>query len=61
MVDIRFADFKSVGTGYHTTPDVAMAPYSVSVVLKAVSEVKVLWIDDHSLELRYKNKHSLRA
>lgn len=39
----------------------ASLPYGVSFFLKAVGEVKVPWIDDHSLELRYRNEHSLRA
>ena len=41
MVDIRFADFKSAGTGHPKMPDVVMASYGISVVLKAVGEVKV--------------------
>lgn len=60
-VNIRFADFKSAGTGYRQTPDVALVSRSLPVTLKAVGELKVPWVDDHKLLYRYQDENELRS
>ena len=61
VAKIRFADFKPADTGYHMTPDMASVSCGVSIVLKAVGELKVPWIDDRSLENRYLDEPDLRS
>lgn len=61
MAKIRFADFKSADTDYHKTPDMALVSCGVPIVLKAVGELKVPWIDDRSLENRYPDEPNLRS
>ncbi|KAJ5200276.1 hypothetical protein N7491_008923 [Penicillium cf. griseofulvum] len=48
-VNIRFADFKSVGLQYNKTPDVAIVSRDSPICLLAVGELKVPWVEAHAI------------
>ncbi|KAI2791878.1 hypothetical protein POX_c04758 [Penicillium oxalicum] len=57
-IDIHFADFKCIGSPYTSIPDVILK--STHNELKAVGEIKVPWIKEHSLILRSDDEEELR-
>jgi hypothetical protein len=59
-INIRFGDHKSAGTAYSKTPDIAMISPGDPMVLKAVGEIKVPWVFDHSLDQQFQSDTSFR-
>lgn len=61
-MNIRFADFKSVGTGYTKVPDVALVSDNppLSLSLRVVGELKVPWVKVHKLRGRFSNVNVMR-
>ncbi|KAJ5797129.1 uncharacterized protein N7518_005669 [Penicillium psychrosexuale] len=59
-VNIRFADFKSAGTGYTKVPDVALVSQNPPLPLKAVGELKVPWVPEHAMEFRFFDENLFR-
>ena len=57
-IPLRFADFKCARSNYSGVPDVIMMDDSHEV--KVIGELKVPWVDEHSIENRIRCKKELR-
>ena len=59
-IDLVFGDFKCSSEDYERVPDVAL--FDNAGLLKAIGELKTLWVRAHDLEaaLRSRNRKSLR-
>lgn len=51
-IEMRFADFKCLGSSYTNTPD---------VILKGNRQLKVPWVREHELRTAYREENWLRA
>ncbi|CAI7655267.1 unnamed protein product [Penicillium bialowiezense] len=61
-IKLAFADFKCAGVDYGNTPDIiALNENSGVVNIKLVGELKVPWVEEHSLDGADFNDHKILA